>query len=332
MKYNNLSNVELLEQYDKLIRGHTQAKKVLINTLNHSLIRHYQKWILQLKKSEWIATNKVLLIGGSGTGKTFLLECLQDIIDFPFLRLDATHLNPTGAGGGMKPDKVKELIREYAKQLVMMSRGMYPSVDGTIDRMVVFVDEVDKLATCWESSGQWNRHVQSNFLTLFEDNDEFAGVTWIFAGAFTGLEQDSKSKSIGFNCAAPTDIVTSQMDDALIKYGLLTEFVGRITHIVELDKFTREDYRDILVDIIIPKKLKDLACFNVHAINISDEEIDALVERAVKSCQGIRYLKRELDKYTLDAEFYHTKSLPRLEEVLNEKDEDGMRYDYYPQE
>ncbi len=328
MQYQNLSNVELLAQYDKLIRGHTQAKKVLINTLNHSLIRHYQKWILQLKKSEWIATNKVLLIGGSGTGKTFLIECLQDIIDFPFLRLDATHLNPTGAGGGMKPDKVKELIREYAKQLVSMSRAMYPSVDGTIDKMVVFVDEVDKLATCWESSGQWNRHVQSNFLTLFEDNDEFAGVTWIFAGAFTGLEESSSSKAIGFNQVDVTNTVTKQMDDALIKYGLLTEFVGRITHIVELDKFTKEDYKDILVDILIPKKLKDLACFNIHTINISEEQIDNLVEQAVKSCQGIRYLKRELDKFTLDSEFYYKKSPLQLEEILDDRDETGMRYDY----
>ena len=283
----NLSNYEILLELNSQVAGHESAKKALINLVNRSKIRHHQKWIEQMHKDYLIAPHKLLLIGQSGTGKTHMIEKLQEIVDFPLIRLDATKLNPTGASGGSKEEDVRKMIIEKAAEYCQVKKGYYHSMEGTIDQVVVFVDEIDKLGKRSDSSGNWNTHVQANFLTLFDNKAEFAGVSFIFAGAFADMTKYDKG----------------DIGEKVVQEGLIPELVGRFTSIIELDKFGISDYYDILTQRLIPKKLIDLAFFGVFDSNIPEERLQEMCVIAHKSGQGVRSLQRQLDKEYLDSEF-----------------------------
>ena len=319
-------NWEILEEFDSRVEGHTEAKKALINLVNRSKIRHHQRFIQQLHKDYLIDPANCLLIGGSGTGKTFLVETLQDIVPFPLIKIDATKLNPTGAGdGGIKSADLVNLIINNAKILAAQGRGYYHSEEGVIDQTVVFIDEIDKLANAWESSGKWNQQVQANFLTLFENRGRFAGVSFIFAGAFSGIEnvkltsKVNSSNGIGFNADISKKEATDDcLDEAVVKYGLLPELVGRINHIVKLDKFTRKEYRDILMNRLVPKKIEELIYFHCLGFDLTEEDIERILDKVEASGQGVRYLKRELDRHIRDIEFnYERVDEPKEQRLLS---------------
>ncbi len=302
------TNKEILQEYNKYVKGHIQAKKALINLVNRSKLRHYQKWVAMEPKENLIEPMKCLLIGASGTGKTFLVETLQRIVKFPLIKLDATRLTLTSAGDGIKVSEVINMIKSKAKALCSNGKGYYHSQDGIIDQMVVFIDEIDKLA--WGAKGEsdeWNKRVQSNYLQLLENHDELSGVSFIFAGAFTDLDKVKRvaTKALGFNPQKEDESDEEILDDLVVKYGLIPEIVGRINTIIELDKFTEQDYHDILVDTLIPKKMIELAYFNASQHTVNQEDKDKIIKKAFNSGQGVRFLKRELDRLFMEFEFLH---------------------------
>jgi ATP-dependent Clp protease ATP-binding subunit ClpX len=296
-----MNNQLILDELDYYVVGHQEAKKALIALLTRSKLRHYQKYMKEMDEEFLISPMKVLLIGSSGSGKTHLLESLQKIVHFPLVRVDATQMNPAGAGGGIKPNDLRKMVIDEAKEACEMFPGKYFSVGGAIDKTVVFIDEVDKLGTSFESSGNWNKHVQSNFLTMFDNKTDYAGLSFIFAGAFNEITKIKEvSNSIGFN---PSKHVADKacLDDALVTNGLIPEIVGRLTHIVELDRFDKDMYLYILKKKLLPKKIMDLAAYGVF--EVADDVLEAIADRASKSNQGVRYLHRALDMHFLEEEF-----------------------------
>lgn len=301
-----MSNNEILEELDRLIYGHTEAKKALITMISRSKLRHHQKYIKSMEDEFLLSPMKVLLIGASGTGKTFLIECLQNVIHFPFIRLDATNLTPSGAGGGDKSEDVQKKILKNAMKCCVEYPYHYPSVEGAIDRTVVFVDEIDKLGTSFESSGNWNKHVQSNFLTLFDNKAEFSGVSFVFAGAFGTITAEKKSNRLGFtqhHTLGSQQDKKELIDVRVLKSGLIPEIVGRISAICELDIFTSDDLYYILKERVLPKKQLDLAAYHIFDIDINEDVLRQIAEDAAESGQGIRYLQRAIDKEMLEHEF-----------------------------
>jgi ATP-dependent Clp protease ATP-binding subunit ClpX len=324
----NKRNGEILAELDNYVDGHIEAKKALISLVNRSKIRHHQKWIERIHKDYLIAPHKVLLIGQSGTGKTHLVESLQQLLDFPLIRLDATKLNPTGASGGVKEDDLRKQIWAKAKEWHEARRGYYHSIDGTVDQMVVFIDEIDKIGKSFDSSGNWNAHVQSNFLTMFDNKAEFAGVSFIFAGAFTDItKHKSKATSIGFNPDERTIKSREEIDEQVVKAGLIPELVGRLTNIVELDKFTEQDYYKILTERLIPAKLLELAFFNVFDSELDEDELKHMCKSAYNSGQGIRSLQRQLNKHYLDSEFDNEYKSHRARQLSLQPEDEGTNYE-----
>ena len=298
------SNKELLEEYNTHVMGHIEAKKTLISAINRQRIRHKQKWIEGARKEELLKNSKILLVGDSGTGKSFLVETLAEMLDFPFITLDATHLGPAG-GQGISPEDVHKQIRTDVKNWVEArgKKGYTHSCEGALDQTVVFIDEIDKLAKCFDSTGNWNRHVQSNFLTMIDDKEVFGGVTWVLAGAFVGMQEDvNTKKSIGFHKHQP-EVKSVHLDDDIVKYGLLPELVGRLNKIVKLDKFTKIELKKIFLDMLLPQKQHELINFNASYLEITNEQIDDIVDRAMNSSQGVRFMQRQLDQMCLDIEF-----------------------------
>lgn len=297
------SNKFIMLALDEYVHGHVEAKRALITLLSRSKLRHHQKYIKEMHIDFLLTPMKVLLVGASGTGKTHLLESLRKIVHFPLVRVDATNLNPTGASGGIKSETLHKMINEEAIRCCTEMPNQYFSIDGAIDRMVVFVDEFDKLGRSFESSGNWNRHVQSNFLTTFDSKIEYAGVSFVFAGTFEEVTKSKeKAKLLGFNPDKQEE-KKELLDTKILAGGLIPEIVGRLTSIVELDIFTKEQMYTILTTRLLPKKNIDMAAFYVFDIDVSEEDLLKISEDAVKSGQGVRYLQRALDRLYLEHEF-----------------------------
>jgi len=293
-----MSNQRTLEELNKLVYGHERAKKVLITLVQRASMRYHQKWI-NLDKHP-IETMNCLLVGDSGTGKTHLIESLQSIVKFPFLRIDATTLTPTGNNDGVNSAKLRKMLIDKANLSISSSYGPH-SVQGALDKMVVFVDEIDKLANSFDSSGNWNKHVQANFLTLIDDKHDFSGVSWVFAGAFSSIEKSKTEGGMGFGSEKTTARITIS-DEEIIKSGLIPELVGRIGQVVCLDEFTKEDYTKLLNEVVLPKKYKDLDYCGITFEVLSEDEIDAMAEKTAKSGQGVRGLSRNVDNHYIEAE------------------------------
>lgn len=297
------SNLDVLVSLDKTVFGHNEAKKALISLVNRSKIRHHMKY-MELANVDHLAPHKVLLLGESGTGKTHLVESLKRIVEFPLIRIDATKLNPTGASGGITSKNLAAMIVDKAKEVTAEKYSIYHSVEGAIDQTVVFVDEIDKLGHSFDSSGKWNQHVQSNFLTMFDNKEEFSGVSFIFAGAFTHISDKAADTrtGLGFNPEAKKAAIDT-LDKDIIDGGLIPELIGRMNRIVQLDKFKHEDYTRILDMILLPNKLKEYEYYGLDEIVLTKEQLDQMIVTAMASKQGIRALHRELNKYFADFEF-----------------------------
>jgi ATP-dependent Clp protease ATP-binding subunit ClpX len=162
--------------YDRLseyISGHDALKKALIGLANRSQFRYDQKWFKGVNEDYLLPSSKLLILGPSGTGKTYSVESLVKIVRMLLVRVDATKFNPTGASGGIKESDLRKLIVDNAIKAHEQFPRIYYSVEEAIDQTVVFVDEIDKLGAAFDSSGKWNSHVQSNFLTLLDNKAEF---------------------------------------------------------------------------------------------------------------------------------------------------------------
>lgn len=277
---------------DELVYGHKRAKKVLTVLLRRSQERYYKKCVMGL--DEYPASLKCLLVGPSGTGKTHLIQSLKKLHKFPLISLDATQLMPTGNSEGINSKQLTKRINETAEEYV--NRPEYHSVDGVLNQMVIFVDEFDKLGISFDSSGNWNRHVQANFLTMIDNKEEFSGISWIFAGAFTSVyENKAVKKSIGFFPEMEQASDSEITDADILKAGIIPELLGRISLIVQLDTFLEHDYKRILINRLLPS-YPALA-------SLDNTSIDSIVKKAFTSGQGIRSLTRQLEMLAIDAEF-----------------------------
>jgi ATP-dependent Clp protease ATP-binding subunit ClpX len=285
------TNAELLQEFNRRVYGHETAKKTLLCMIARARKRHYQKFNSECSLAE---PYKILLIGNSGTGKTFMMEQLAKMLDFPLLKLDATQLSP---GSGNNSTDQKALVKLFTTTindwLERRKRiGYTDSFEGAKEKLVVYIDEIDKLTCSFESSGNWNKHIQNSLLSVVDNHDEWSGISFVFSGAFADMERDMQKQSIGFNTV--TTINQQRLiDDDIIKHGLIPEFVGRLTAVVELDQFNEADYRHIMYEILLP----------TYRYDISDTDVTNIIARAIISKQGVRYLKRQLDMMTMELEF-----------------------------
>jgi ATP-dependent Clp protease ATP-binding subunit ClpX len=303
---NNKTNAQILKEFDKHVIGHTAAKKMLISLVNRSKTAHYHKF-LSHTPSEAIETMNCLLIGGSGTGKTHLVNVLQELVDFPLVKVDATQLGPSGSVSSGGADKVLKEIIENAKDLLFdIEDHRYNSLDGTIDQTIVFIDEVDKLSKAFElNNGNWNKQTQATLLNLLENTEEFKNVSFILAGAFVGLTPKTEQRiSIGFNKEDEIEEVKEITDKDVINFGMMPELVGRLTSITVLDKLEYKDMKKILNKVVLPNKVKQLSKFmQIPKTILTKEQEKGIIDRALESGQGARSLKREVNAIFSDLEF-----------------------------
>jgi len=210
-----------------------------------------------LQRSEEAGTNECLLIiGQSGTGKTYIAETFGKLCGLPFASLSASQQTATGYYGSNTSDYLKALICAAGdpKDPQTLQRARYG---------VLFLDEWDKRRTHsgigpditgGQVQQEWLRLICGTKLKLGltrlerdEQNAEFnsTGTFFAFAGAFTGLDMVLKELSkergqLGFNSNAPLN-KTPRIYDALMDYGMIPEFLNRITGVITMKPLDRND-------------------------------------------------------------------------------------------
>ena len=309
----NLKPSEIHEELDRFIIGQERAKKILSVALyNHNKRLH--------DKTGLIKKSNILLAGPSGCGKTLLARTLAKILDVPFVIADATSLTEAGYVG----DDVEICIQ----QLIIVA-------DGDIElaqKGIVYIDEIDKIARVGENrsitrdvSGQG---VQESLLKLIEgctvsvpisdrrkhphgNNVQFdiSNVLFICGGAFEGLFDTKRKTVVGFNTEQPKiednkkDANKELTSEALKKYGIMPELIGRLHIKCALTGLTENDLVHVLTkpEDAITKEYQTL--FKQDGVDLiyEEEALHEIAKHAIEKKTGARGLRSILEDVILDA-------------------------------
>lgn len=296
--------------YDHLhscVIGQTEAKQCLsVAVCNH---------LKRLRADDVIDKSNVLLIGPSGSGKTLMVRTLADLLQVPFVQVDATVLTETGYVGEDVDVIAAMLLDEAQGNAALAQQG------------IVLIDEIDKrsrrggeASTSKDVSGEG---VQQALLKLIEGKAvklKWAGqdvtvntdqVLFIAAGAFVDLEQQRSATTIGF-CAAAQPTEVDITPDDLIKYGLIPEFVGRFPVIAATQRLTECQLLEVLTEPkhSLTQQYRSLFALDGVQLDFDAQYLRSVAKRALARGTGARGLRSMMEKDLQQVQF----ELPDLQQ------------------
>lgn len=204
--------------------------------------------------SDYRRKSHLLIMGGTGTGKSKTIELVCQYLNIPFAKVDATNYTQAGYVGRSVDEMLAKLIASAGGDIELAQKG------------ILVVDEIDKKANNGDSSGVATKAVLDTLLQItgrgtvevdiIEDRTkktidfDTSDLTVILTGAFEGIEKYANKDShrqIGFGAdLEPKQEEVEITPQMLIKYGMTPELMGRIKCIVPLDKFDENGYYKIL--------------------------------------------------------------------------------------
>ena len=310
---------KIKEMLDEYVIGQEQAKKVI----SVAVYNHYKRIFLDKdKEGTRIEKSNILMIGPTGSGKTYLVKTLAKLLNVPLAIADATSLTEAGYIG----DDIESVI---SKLLLSAGNDVERAECG-----IVFIDEIDKIAkkkntNTRDVSGE---SVQRELLKLLEGSKvevpvgtnqknvlapmetvNTDNILFICGGAFPALddtikERLQKNTSVGFNSDLKdkydneADLYSKVTNEDIRKFGMIPEFIGRLPVVCTLSKLDKEAFKKILTEPknAILKQYKRLLELDEVELVFDDDAMDYIAQQAMKKDTGARALRSIIEEFMLD--------------------------------
>lgn len=334
---------KIKEQLDQYVVGQDKAKKMI----SVAVYNHYKRIASEQENQRELGTpedldgvdiekSNILIIGPTGSGKTYMVRTLARLLDVPLAITDATSLTEAGYIG----DDIESVVSK-----------LLAAADNDVDRAeqgIIFVDEIDKLAKKKNTHSRdvSGESVQQGMLKLLEGAEvevpvgassknamvpmttvNTRNILFIVGGAFPGLEDIikerlSKRSSMGFTSELRGDvgkdvhILEKVRSEDLRNFGMIPEFLGRLPIVTAFEQLDEDMFVRILTEPknAIIKQYQKLLALDEVRLTFSDGAFRAIARKAAEEELGARALRAIIEEYMMDI-MYEIPKDPDIGEV-----------------